>query len=293
MILRQVACISFSNSLAIMVIAASVLSAQTAPTINVNEPRPLSGAIDALERVGGIPINYEDPPYEYLADVQDVSTPQQRAARPGYQLLVPRSGQVTAQLQPIGVSVSAGDVLFDVNLLLANYRQNNLPGDFTVEQANGMIYVVATSVLGANSVVRQVTSPMATVITVPYAQRSVADTAQAIFDAVNQATGLKIVIGTFPFLPTQTVSFGVSSESARDALAELFAQTAGRAVSYRLTFDPKPDTMRIFDYMINIRPTGYTPAVAPPSLGPIQVSPSGLPSSQKPSGPGPGYIPAQ
>ncbi len=276
-----------------MMATASILAAQTAPTINVSEPRPLSSALDALERIVGTSFNYEDPPYENMADLQDVSTPQQRAATPGYQLLVPRSGQVTAELQPITTSVSPGDVLIDVNALITSYGQNSLSGDFTVEQANGVFYVTPTTVLGANGVVRSVTSPMASIVSVPYAQRSVADTAQAIFNAVNAATGVKIVIGTFPFLPTQMVSFGVSSESARDALAALFVQTALRPVSYRLTFDPKPDTMRTFDYMINIQPSGYTPAVAPSGLGPIQIAPTAVPSSPKPSGPGPGYSPAK
>lgn len=257
-----------------MTSAAAVLSAQNT-VVDVTDSRPLSAAIDALEVVVGTSINYEDPPYENATDLQDVSTQAQRTAQAGFRLLVPRVGRVTAGVPtPSAGIVQENDVIFDVNLLLANYRQNTLPGDFTVEQANGMLYVTPTQVLGANGSVRSVTSPMMSLVTIPYAQRSVSDTVQAIFDAVYKATGLRIVIGNLPFWPTDVVSFGASGVSARDALAQLFVQTRRGPLSYRLTFDPKPDTMRFFDYMINVQPTGFVVPAAPADLRPILGSPA-------------------
>lgn len=271
-------------SVAFSATMATVLTAQTTNIIDVSEPRPLSKALEALEATFGTPINYEDPPYENQADLQDVSTQQQRATRPGYRLLVPRSGRVTAQLQTTaGVKPAENEVVSGVNLLLASYRQNMLPGDFKVEQANGMLYVTPTKVLGANGAMRDVTSPMTAVVTVPNAQRTVAEAAQTIFDAVNQATGLRIVIGTFPFWPKDVVNFGASAEPARDALARLFAQTGRGPFSYRLTFDPKPDPMRIFDYMINVQLAGYVSPVAPPGLGPTVVSPGPAVTPRQPT----------
>jgi hypothetical protein len=267
-----------------LMMAAFALSAQTTKVIDVNDPRPLSVALDALEVVAGIPINYEDPPYENVADLQDVSTEQQRAAKPGFRLLVPRSGRVTAQVQqPVSGKPSESDVILNVDLLLGVYRQNGLPGEFKIEQANGMIYVTPTKVLAANGSIRDVVSPMTALVTVPYARRNVAETAEAIFDALYKATGLRIVIGTFPFWSTDVVSFGAAQEPARAALARLFAQTGRGPLSYRLTFDPRPDPMRIFDYMINVQQTGYASPTAPPGLGPITVSPGPAVTSQPPT----------
>ena len=211
MSLRYIALRTRPSSLAFLAITATTLYAQTTKVIDVNEPRPLSRALDLLEIVVGNTINYEDPPYENMADLQDVSTSQQRAANPGYVLLVPRDGHVTAEVQvPLTGAATSNEVTFSVNLLLASYRQNQLPGDFQITQANGMLYVTPTKVLGANGVTLAVTSPMAASVTVPYAQRSVADTAAAIFDEVYKVTGLRIVIGSFPFSPTDMVSFAAS-----------------------------------------------------------------------------------
>jgi hypothetical protein len=289
MSLRYIARRTRPSSLAFLAITATTLYAQTTKVIDVNEPRPLSRALDLLEIVVGNTINYEDPPYENMADLQDVSTSQQRAANPGYVLLVPRDGHVTAEVQvPLTGAATSNEVTFSVNLLLASYRQNQLPGDFQITQANGMLYVTPTKVLGANGVTLAVTSPMAASVTVPYAQRSVADTAAAIFDEVYKVTGLRIVIGSFPFSPTDMVSFAASGEPARDALARLFAQTAGGPLSYRLNFDPRPDVMRISDYMINVQGTGYVSPMAPAGLGPIIVSPGPSISTQPPAGTRPG-----
>jgi hypothetical protein len=260
------------------VVAAFVISsvpspAQTGNVIDVTDSRPLAGAIDVLERFVGVPINYEDPPYQNQADLQDVSTPQQRTAQPGFQLIVPRVGNVTAETgQPSVGPATESDALFDLNLLLANYRQNALPGEFKTEQANGMLYVTPIKVLGAGGSTLDVISPMTVSVTVSDAKRSVAEAAQTILDAVYKATGQRIVIGTFPFWPTDMVDFSATGVPARDALAKLFSQTGKGVFSYRLLFDPKPDPMRLSDYMINVKVAGYVNPLAPQGLAPIKVS---------------------
>lgn len=276
--------------LVLLATTAAALSAQITNTINVMEPRPLSAALDALEKSVGIPVNYEDPPYENEADLQDVSTKEQRAAVPGYRLLVPRPGRVVATVQMSGATNQIeSDVIFNVNLLLASYRQSQMPGDFKVDQINRAIYVTPVKILGADGTMREVTSPMTSVVTVPYAKRTVTETAQAIFSAVYSATGSKIVIGMFPFWPSDVISFGVNGEPARDALARLFTEAGKGPMSYRLTFDPKPDLMRVFDYMINVHPAAYAPPVGP--VVPVPATKASGASSGLPSSPQIGVFP--
>ncbi len=63
--------------LAVLFASVSTVSAQTAKEINITDSRPLVGALDALEIAIGASINYEDPAYQNIADLQDLSTAQQ------------------------------------------------------------------------------------------------------------------------------------------------------------------------------------------------------------------------
>lgn len=230
----------------LMTITSFALQAQVPTEVSSSGHRPLAGALDALEVATGTAINYEDVPYENQADLEDVSTPQQRASRAGYRLLVPRKGTVSAPLQAGRLS-SEADRVFQVNMLLSNYRDNKMPGDFRVEQANGMLYVIPTRVLGANGSLRELRSPMTTLITIPYGERSAIETVAAILAAVSKATRVRMDVGSLPFSPAQTVGFGAVDEPARDALARLFAKLTKSPVSYRLLFDP------VMAYMFNVR----------------------------------------
>ncbi len=247
---------------ALLVMMTSSLWSQATRVVDVNQCRPLWYAMDALEDIVGTPINYEDPPYQNTADLQDFSTPEQRSAEPGYRLFGPPMARLTAEVQaPAEGAVAGSDVtVSDVNLLLAAYRQQNLPGEFKVEQANGMVYLTPTKVLGADGAMHDVVSPLATLVTIPSAERNIADTLQAILDEVNKGTRSNITIGWVRFWPTQRVTFAASREPARDALARLFAQVGAGQLSYRLIFDPVPDKMRIFDYALNVRAVAHNAA---------------------------------
>ena len=77
-------------------IAGFPAKAQIPVHIRVSHPRPLEAALDQLEKKIGLPINYEDPPYECAAEIQDVTdkvqNAQQRAAHPNTRILVPKAG---------------------------------------------------------------------------------------------------------------------------------------------------------------------------------------------------------
>jgi len=205
----------------------------------------LAAALDALEKVTGIAINYEDIPYENESDLEDVSTSQQRAATPSYRVMVPRRGSVSV---PLRAMESGGDRLAVLNELVSSYRRNKLPGDFKVEQANGMFYVIATRTTSENGAVRDVVSPLSAPISVPYAERRIIDTVALILAVASKPGGPRIDVGSLPFFPPTLVSFGADREPARDALARLFAKATARPVSYRLLFDPL-----LKNYMMNVQ----------------------------------------
>jgi hypothetical protein len=234
----------------------NIVLAQSSVSIDETDHRPLAAALDKLQSKTGVVINYEDVPYENAADLEDVSTEQQRAFQPGYRLLVPRKGHIRAAGQ-VSSTTSLADTVSLLHSLFANYKLNRMPGEFTLEQFNGALYVAPIRFVNASGSSQDVTSPMKSSIDVPYAERRVIDTVELIVKATSQASGKRIDVGTVPFLPSTRVAFGVRGESARSALASLFAQLHS-SVSYRLLYDPQDRA-----YMLNLQITTATAAGSP------------------------------
>jgi hypothetical protein len=209
--------------------------------IDISTHRPLAAALDSLQNQLGIPINYEDVPYQNPADLEDVSNPEKRAKYPGFHLLVPRTGRVNGNID------LNGDAVAGIETLLGSYRANGLPGDFRAERANGMIYVSATKVRTVAGTVVDVASPFNTVIAVPEENRSISKTIVFILDSVYKASGTHIALGDLHFYPGQTITFGAPQAPARDILAALFTKAARSVPCYRLLYGPRTG------YMLNIQ----------------------------------------
>jgi hypothetical protein len=250
-----------------LVVVSSGLPGQTS-VIEVTDHRPLAVALDRLQAATGVAINYEDIPYENIADLEDVSTPEQRVRHPAYRLRVPCKGQVKATVGP-RARESISETLAIVYALLSSYRAAGLPGDFKVDQANGMVYVAPSKVLKRTGSLQDAQSLMETVVSVPYAERRVIDCLETITRAISTAAGTRIAVGTFPFTSAERrVAWGASGIAARDALAALLHKVSDAPASYNLLFDP------MTGYMLNLR---FIARPEPPSVVPEpahQITPS-------------------
>lgn len=224
----------------------ATLSGQARFIVDVLEHRPLAEALDRLEASTGKAINYEDYPWQNPSELEDVSTPEQRASSPGYHLMVPRRSRFQADLDPVATT-SAADQLSNVTALLGAYERSGLPGEFRCEVANGTVYVMPTKVLTKDGSMRDVVSPMTTLITLPYASRTVFESFEAVLDAVSKASGKRIMVGSVPMFGEPAPNFGATQEPARDVLARLLAKIGYSSVSYRLLFDP------LMGYMFNLQ----------------------------------------
>lgn len=223
------------------------LYGQAVSVIDVSDHRPLALALEKLQALTGIPVNYEDVRYENPADLEDVATPEQRLRYPGYRLLVPRKGQVKASVGPHDPG-SVADTVASVYALVASYRASGLPGDFKVDQANGMLYVAPTKMLNRAGSLQDVRPAMDTIVSMPYAERRAIDCLEAITRAVSTVIGTKIAVGAFPLTSAEKrVACGANGESARDTLAALLSKVSETPASYELLFDP------MTGYMLNLR----------------------------------------
>ena len=240
----------------------SSLMAQT-HTVNVTDRRPLLAALDQIERTLEKPVNYEDVPCEHVDDLEPVLDPRIRASINGRPARLPKNGSVNLTF---GSVASESQKLLVLNDLLNAYRRSYRSGDFRVELANDMYYVVATKTKGIDGKQRDVASPMLARITIPYAKRKVVDTIELIVTELSKASGVRVLVGNVPFgHGIETINFGVDRETGRNALARLLSQ--GRPVSYKLIFDTL-----INSYMLNLkvasRPSPINGTAAPSTEAP-------------------------
>ena len=136
--------------------------AQTSSVITVNDPRPLAQAALQLEGLIGVAINYEDVPYAYAGDMQNVTSsvmsPEQQAAHPGAEIWVPRGGQISVDLSQVpgfaqqsaiaSASVASGTPL--IAALIAAQASQNLPGVYTSTSSNGAFYITPAQARNAS-----------------------------------------------------------------------------------------------------------------------------------------------
>lgn len=245
-----------------LALASSTLLAQKQTVINVTEHRPLWPALGQIEQAFGSAVNYEDVPYEHADDLEVVTDPRVRAHIGSRPSRVPRKGTVTvafddATSEPAKVAL--------LNNLLATYRQAGLPGDFRVELANGMLYVVGIRIKGIDGRLRDLSSPMSIRVDVPFGRRTVIETVALIADEVSKAGGVRVLGAQVPFA-AEVVSFEARRETARDAIARVFlAAHPERQTSYCMIFDTL-----VSSYMLNLN---ALPPAVPSADGSVRVLP--------------------
>jgi hypothetical protein len=230
---------------ALRCVAAIAAYAQPAISVSVNDPRPLANAAERLEQVLGVPINYEDAPYEHPADMTDVTSSVARNAPPNAKglVMIPRGGA-------LNVSVSAANKEAAAWALVNAHAAAGYPGDYKVESANGVLYIAPT-----------LNPKLSSNISFPFQERSAAEALNLIVGGCSKAGGVKIGIGMAPLnaLLMDRVMIGASNEPARDVLARLFAgmsHAGGSMFSYHVYFDPG-----LRYYMLNIH--GVQPPNSP------------------------------
>ncbi len=255
---------------------------QISPVINVNDPRALAQAALQLERLIGVAINYEDVPYAYAGDMQNVASsvmsPEQQAAHPGAQIWVPRGGQISVDLSQVpgfaqqsaitSASVTSGAPL--IAALIAAQASQNLPGVYTSTSSNGAFYITPAQVLNASGSLTHVTPALDTKVTLAYQNRTAGETLDAILQQVSQSIGVPIGQGRVPvmLMVSAPVAIGANNEAASSVLGRMFLMlsshtrpdgSAASQLAYHLYYDPR------FKYMLNVHGLWPQLTAAPPA----------------------------
>ena len=208
--------------------------------VSVKDSRPVAGAIMSLETKFGRVITYEDPPWVHPDDLDDVTESVRRDLQkyaPGKapRVIVPRVAELNVEFSrndPVEV------VLTEV---LSASEHATSSATFRIDETNGIIHVIPTSIKGASGETIPIRSMLETPVQLPAQERNGMQMLEAWVDAVSASSKQRIIIGAAPlnlFL-TYKDDKDLTSQNARDALTEILARFGkGRKLSWQLFYDP-------------------------------------------------------
>lgn len=204
--------------------------AQTATLASASDDgRPVDTIIRQIERLSGIPINYEDLLYSNPADTKDIGALVAPSRGASAHLIVPRGGKLSISVPVDATNQRLADPTSTANALNALVAAANtspvIAGRFKVQSYNNTFFVVPTQARSAtNDTMSPVTAVLSTPIDLPGVQKTAIDTLRDILEQVSRKTGVEIKIGTIPVKPffvTKT-TMAASNEPASYALIRLF-----------------------------------------------------------------------
>ena len=272
---------TISGKLPIMglLLLGGVATAQTLTHVTVNDPRPLAAIALEIERLSGLPVNYEDVPYENAADLEDVTAKimnaaQQAQAVPGVRVIVPKGGQLVAPI-PLGPNGTLPDVVSTLSALLSAvsgyHASPAFPSRFTVSETNGVLYIQPDQVLGRNGQMRKVVPVLYTPITIESKRRTALDALAVLTDQLSKTSGAKVEIGTVPIqaFAISQVTIGATAQPAVQVLTKLLASMNVGTMSYSMLFDPR---QKFYALNIHALPNSTSPVTSNRSLPTVPQS---------------------
>jgi hypothetical protein len=225
--------------------------------LSVDNGRPLAEAIVVLEVRFGRVITYEDPPYVYAGDINDVTQSVRRDLdkfEPGQapRVLVPKGGKFDFVI--IRNANRSPDKDRTLEKLVHDYALTTQSARFRLEKSADAFHVVPTSVRNTAGRLTSQVPVLDARMTVPTKERTGLQEIRDFCAEVSRVTRRHVVMGTVPTrLAVYKERYGIpSATTARIALTRILKRFEdGRGLSWRLLYDPG---MKIF--VLNIHSVG-------------------------------------
>lgn len=228
--------------------------------VDVEDARPLAVALQELEARLGVPVSYEDAPYENDDDLDDATLrirkdldqfPPGEAPR----ILLPRVCRFEAVYHHDATG-NPTSTLKAVESLVEAYNQQALPGKFRVRVDAGRIGVVPEQVMDRDGQWQPATVLLDKPVQVSVTNESLARAIQALYSAIDANTTAKLT-GMISVPEGARVSISCSNEPARTVLARMLDACNLRNTRWVVYYQPEPEY-----YGCNISPVA-APSVAP------------------------------
>lgn len=203
--------------------------------------RPLAAAIRELEDRFGWVVTYEDPPYEWAVDIEDVTLAVSKSPNATNRVLVPRTRSFAFRYPDTDDPRPSA-------VLSAMLRDHNLGGygEFRLIGSGSAFHVVPSMSANERGIPTARRSRLDVAVTLDDRERTAQELIEAVIAQVRVATGIHVVVGTTPIsLLMQTkLRSSAKDESARDVLLRALAAT-GNKLSWQLFCDPGATKMCI------------------------------------------------
>jgi hypothetical protein len=204
--------VHFLAGLLFMVAAFAQNTAPTAAVL-VNEKMPLRRAAELLQLRYGVPISYEDGPYEFGGEID----------HPFPNATAPKAGTLNVDLSPPLTNPEPLTVERQLQGLMEQHARNGNPGQFKVIETAAGLAIVAAAVRERSGILVPYQSPLDARITFPEMERDARDAIAVFLKATEAASGKKLALGGDGVLKWRAVRIGANNEVARDVLAKLLA----------------------------------------------------------------------
>ncbi|MCU1327705.1 MAG: hypothetical protein JWN34_3075 [Bryobacterales bacterium] len=220
--------------------------AQTANSVEADDPRPMMALIDKIQSARRVCINYEDPPFQNSRDVEDVTSlvVRDQTRDPSRRVVIPRGGKIQIDAALFSNASGPGGLLPVLREANMAYQKRGYPGAFRLEQKAGVWHVEPSGIKGPDGSAKSIGPVMNAKVRLSGAKSPTAEVLQSVLDQAAQQAGTKILIGSLPLqaFVNAATKMSADDESASVVLARLLASTSvGQSAScwsYRLLYDP-------------------------------------------------------
>ena len=192
----------------------------------VEDPRPVSKAIEILETECRCVITYEDPLYT-ASQVEDATARVRRDGKSTSRVFVPTSHFFEFAHDHPAATVARRNIAPSVEALLAAVHQSGTASRFRVDRSDTVLHVVPER-----------GSILQVAVSLPDTEGRADRMVFALLDAVNKATGAEIVVGNIPMahMVRSTIRVTANKEPAQQVLTRIL-QATGRKVTWHLFYD--------------------------------------------------------
>lgn len=202
--------------------------------VSASSGRPLADVVSTLEQRYGVPITYEDPPYDDDSQRKILSGGREPTFVPrggpfSFEYRLDETGPIEQQLERI------------LTALVQEYRPTSYAGQFQVSRTENMFHIIPVSrrVIGGQDV------PYAAILNTELSfvarepDEPVTQALEELCQELGRVAGITVIVGTVPTnVFDQTRVKGYTGKAAgRSHLVRILASTA-RSLSWQFFYDP-------------------------------------------------------